>query len=209
MRLLTTVLALIVTSSLFGQNNDSINIPDSAIIHFADFDVILSEYAWGNSESTVDIVTDTINIAEGMGFDLDNRLLKINSKSIEDKFEVFAAFETDLRVYVGEKELKDLADWHTKEPFIKIADSAHFYYRLPPYNRDERVKEISKDLDEIKEAVLKIEGEYIDSSLVSITEFKKLPVTLWISKVYIQINHFDANGNKKTFIIINQSSWGC
>jgi len=68
---------------------------------------------------------------------------------------------------------------------------------------------LRENLNEIKAAILNIEGEYIPSSLDSLSKLSSLPFDIWISKVLIKIHHFNAKGDKKTYLIINQSSWGC
>ncbi|KXX69216.1 hypothetical protein AVL50_20275 [Flammeovirga sp. SJP92] len=182
-------------------------ISDSVQIDFKDFEVILSEYLCYNLEHLKNYKSDTVYIDEEVGFDLDNQLLRIASKAKEDRFEVYVSFEQDLRVIVSENQLEDLEKWHTQEPFVKILDSAQYYYRLPSYKINE--KELSKDFKKIKEEILKLDGEYIDSTLNTASKLEELPILLWISKVLIKIVYTDINGIQRTILLENQSSWGC
>ena len=123
---------------------------------------------------------------------------------------------SQFEVSVSQTRLKSFREKHIvtwrlsyKWSFETIVDSAQFYYRLPAYNYAQREKDISENLNEIKAAILNIEGEYIPSSLDSLSKSSSLPFDIWISKVLIKIHHFNAKGDKKTYLIINQSSWGC
>jgi len=182
---------------------------DSMIIKLNDFDVVLSEYGGSLTHLTENLDMDTIHLEEGIEFNLDHQLMTLMPQSSEDKFEVSVSLEQDLRVSAGEKHIVDLEDFHVKGPFETIVDSAQFYFRLPAYNYAQRERDISENLNEIKAAILNIEGEYIPTSLDSISDLNRIPADIWISKVLIKIHHFNAKGDKKTYLIINQSSWGC
>ena len=197
------------------EKNEVINIQqnayipqDSMIIQLTDFDVVLSEYG-GSLTRTENSDIDTILLEEGIEFNLDHQLMTLMPKSSEDKFEVSVSLEQDLRVSAGEKHIVDLEDFHVNGPFEKIIDSAEFYFRLPAYNYAQRERDISENLNEIKAAILNIEGEYIPTSLDSISDLNRVPADIWVSKVLIKIHHFNAKGDKKTYLIINHSSWGC
>ena len=183
---------------------------DSMIIQLTDFDVVLSEYCGSLTHLAENLdMMDTIHLEEGIDFNLDHQLMTLMPKSSEDKFEVSVSLEQDLRVSAGEKHIVDLEEFHINGPFETIVDSAQFYFRLPAYNYTQRERDISENLNEIKAAILNIEGEYIPSSLDSLSNLSSLPFDIWISKVLIKIHHFNARGDKKTYLIINQSSWGC
>ena len=182
---------------------------DSMIIQLTDFDVVLSEYGGSLTHHAENSDIDTIHLEEGIEFNLDHQLMTLIPKSSEDKFEVLVSLEQDLRVSAGEKHIVDLEDFHINGPFETIVDSAQFYFRLPAYNYAQRERDISENLNEIKAAILNIEGEYIPTSLDSISDLNRIPADIWISKVLIKIHHFNAKGDKKTYLIINQSSWGC
>ena len=182
---------------------------DSIIIQLTDFDVVLSEYGGSLTHRAENSDIDTIHLEEGIEFNLDHQLMTLIPKSSEDKFEVFVSLEQDLRISAGEKHIVDLEDFHVNGPFETIVDSAQFHFRLPAYNYTQREKDISENLNEIKAAILNIEGEYIPTSLDSISDLNRIPADIWISKVLIKIHHFNAKGDKKTYLIINQSSWGC
>tara|TARA_B100001063_G_C16697522_1_gene520682 strand:+ start:437 stop:1147 length:711 start_codon:yes stop_codon:yes gene_type:complete len=182
---------------------------DSMIIQLTDFDLVLSEYGGSLTHRIENLNTDTIHLEEGVEFNLDHQLMTLMPKSSEDKFEVSVSLEQDLRVSAGEKHIVDLEDFHVNGPFEKIIDSAEFYFRLPAYNYAQRERDISENLNEIKAAILNIDGEYIPSSLDSLSNLSSLPFDIWISKVLIKIHHFNAKGDKKTYLIINHSSWGC
>ena len=198
------------------EKNEVINIQqnvyipqDSMIIELNDFDVILSEYGGSLTHRAENSDIDTIHLEEGIEFNLDHQLMTLIPKASEDKFEVSVSLEQDLRVSAGEKHIVDLEDFHVNGSFETIIDSAQFYFRLPAYNYAQRERDISENLNEIKAAILNIEGEYIPSSLDSLSKLSSLPFDIWISKVLIKIHHFNAKGDKKTYLIINQSSWGC
>ena len=198
------------------EKNEIINIQqnpyihqDSMIIQLTDFDVVLSEYGGSLTHLAENLNMDTIHLEEGIEFNLDHQLMTLMPKSSEDKFEVSVSLEQDLRVSAGEKHIVDLEDFHVNGPFETIVDSAQFYFRLPAYNYTQRQKDISENLNKIKAAILNIEGEYIPSSLDSLSKLSSLPFDIWISKVLIKIHHFNAKGDKKTYLIMNHSSWGC
>lgn len=198
------------------EKNEVINIQqnaytsqDSIIIQLTDFDVLLAEYGGSLTHRAENSDIDTIHLEEGIEFNLDHQLMTLMPKSSEDKFEVSVSLEQDLRVSAGEKHIVDLEDFHVNGPFEKIIDSAEFYFRLPAYNYTQRERDISENLNEIKAAILNIEGEYIPTSLDSISDLNRVPADIWISKVLIKIHHFNAKGDKKTYLIINHSSWGC
>ncbi len=182
---------------------------DSIIIELNDFDVVLSEYGGSLTHCAKNLYADTLHLEEGIEFNLDHQLMTLIPESREDKFEVSVSLEQDLRVSAGEKYIVDLEDFHVNGPFETIIDSAKFYFRLPAYNYKQREKNISENLNEIKAAILNIEGEYIPSSLDSLSILDNLPFDIWISKVLIKIYHFNTKGDKKTYLIINHSSWGC
>lgn len=198
------------------EKNEIINIQqnayihqDSIIIELNDFDVVLSEYVGSLTHRAENSDIDTIHLEEGIEFNMDHQLMTLMPKSSEDKFEVSVSLEQDLRVSAGEKHIVDLEDFHINGPFETIIDSAQFYFRLPAYNYAQRERDISKNINEIKTAILNIEGEYIPTSLDSISDLNRVPADIWISKVLIKIHHFNVKGDKKTYLIINHSSWGC
>ena len=208
----STIDKIVETEESEGQEVESIepsNISNSVRINLGDFKVILLDYLCYNSEYLENYKSDTIPLDEEVGFNLDSQLLRIVPKSNDDKFEVYVAFEQDLRVYVGEKQVIDLEKWHIQDSFVKIPDSAQYFFRLPSYNTKEKEQRLSNYFEQIKEDVLKIDGEYIDSTLDNVTDLNKLPIEFWISKVLIKIVYIDANSNQRTFLLKNQSSWGC
>lgn len=174
-------------------------------IDFGYYKLIIYDYESYPSENSLS--QDSIEINEEVGSNFENLWIEIIPNNPNDTFELYLARESKIMVYLDEETIETLPKWGKIYAFEKLSDSALFF-RVGENIREEVRESLKYDFEEIKSEVLQFEGEYINESVMQADSINDLPLSVWISSVYIKIIQTNS-GEQDEKILVSRGSWGC